>query len=204
MLEQRHQRLVVMAGVVALLFLACTIEEDLRINADGSGTYRVKISIPKQLGEGFGDFRKEAEKDGFTVEREGETEQERFILLRKNFSDVASLNDSHGRFELTTTDTGILRREYRLRATLQAVGFGSYKRRLLITMPGEVQSTSAGERSGSRVTWDGHQGGTIEVVASGFHLPVSSNQKLAFLTIAAGGLLFLAMRRRRRVPVPEA
>lgn len=69
--------------ITALLLLSCTVDEDLRINSDGSGTYRVRISVPKTFSEGFGDLRKEAVKNGFTVMEEGETERERFFVISK-------------------------------------------------------------------------------------------------------------------------
>jgi hypothetical protein len=202
MLRQRPTRALALAGIFSLILLSCVIEEDLRINADGSGTYRVKVSIPKELSEGFGDFRKEAEKDGFRVEQEGETEKERFVVLRKDFTDVASLSDSNNQFELSTTDVGFLRREYRLSVSLQAIGFGSYKRRMVITMPAKVLSASAGEIAGTRVTWEGSRGGTIEVTSSGMHIPLSRNQKgLLLAAIAAALLLVVRSRRRQQKPL---
>ncbi len=202
MLGQRSRRLAALASIFALVLLSCVIEEDLRINSDGSGTYRVRISMPKELG-GFDELRKELEKEGFQVDQEGETDKERFIVFRKAFSDVSSLNDSNNSFELTTVESGFLRREYRLRATLQAVDFGTYKRRLIVSMPGKVQSASAGEVAGSRVTWEGSTGGMLEIVSRGVYFPLSANGKLVLLVIALGAsFVLVTARRRRQVAAP--
>jgi hypothetical protein len=191
----------VLLAILSLLLLACVIDEDLRIDADGSGTYRARITIPKQLGEGFGDFRKEAENNGFVIEQEGQTEKERFLVIRKDFTDVTALNDSHTHYELTMTESGIMRRNYRLRASLNSVAFGSFKRRLTVVMPGNVTSTTAGEIDGGRVRWEGAGGGSLEIVSSGFYFPLSRNQKAAsVMVILVGVLLSVVMRRRRRQP----
>lgn len=192
----RRARLVLIAGTAALLLLACAVEEDLRLEFDGSGTYRVKVTIPKDLADGFGDLRKQAEKDGFVIAEEGETEAERFIVMRKEFTNVSSLNDDNSRFELTMTDRGLLRREYRFRATLQSVGFGAYQRHFTITMPCNVTSASDGTIDGSRVQWNASHGGTIEVAASGFYLPGSRNQRLLVIAIAVLSVALLVFRRR--------
>lgn len=194
MFREKSRRLGLVAGVLALLLLSCVIEEDLRINGDGSGSYRIKLTMPKELGA-FDELRKSVEKDGYQVEQEGETEKERFIVFSKTFTDVSALNDSHNEFELTIADSGFMRREYRLRARLRGVDFGSYKRRIVFSMPGKVQSATAGEIAGGRVTWEGSYGGALEIVSSGFYLPVNSTLSLGVL--ALGLLLFAAMRRRR-------
>jgi hypothetical protein len=184
--------------IASLLILACEIEEDLRIESDGSGRYSARISVPKELGD-FGELRKEAEKNGFAIMQEGETPKERFIVIRKDFTDISALNDSHARYELTMTESGFLRREYRLRASLEAIGFGSFKRRLTVAMPGKVSSTTHGEIDGSRVKWDTSAGGSLEIASAGFHLPLSRNQSRGLMvTIIGGALLLLALRFRRR------
>jgi hypothetical protein len=199
MFVTRRARLILIAGTAALLLLACAVEEDLRLDFDGSGTYRVKVTIPKSLADGFGDLRKQAEKDGFVVAEEGETETDRFIVMRKEFTDVSSLNDDNSRFELTMTDRGLLRREYRFRATLQSVGFGAYQRHFTLAMPCNVVSASEGTIDGSRVQWNASDGGTIEVIASGFFLPMSRNQRLLVLAVAMLGVALLVFRRRTSV-----
>jgi hypothetical protein len=196
----RHKPVVGVAAFVALLLVACVIEDDLRINADGSGSYRFKMTIPKELSDGFGDMRQKAEAEGFTVE-EGETDKERFIVLSKDFTDIAALNGTDNHFELTSTSTGFLRRDYRLRGTVQSLGYGSFKRHLIITMPGSVMSSDQGEINGSSVRWDATRGGTIEIAASGFYLPLSRNLRLLMALLAlASAALFVMARRRRGVP----
>ncbi len=188
-------------AIAALLLLSCVIDEDLRIHSDGSGTYRVRISIPKELAEDFGELRREAEKNGFEIADEGETGDERFLVIRKDFTDISALNDSNTRFELTTTDTGFVRREYRLRASLGAVGFGSFKRRLTVAMPGKVASATDGEIDGSRVKWDASADGSLEIVSSGFSLPLTRGQNTAIVMVIVAGLLLLIWSRvRRRQP----
>jgi hypothetical protein len=204
MLNRKSTRLVAIASACSLLFLlSCSIEEDLRINGDGSGTYRVRLAVPKELGD-FDKLRGEVKEEGFQVEEEGETEQERFIVFRKNFTEISSLNDSHHSFELTTTDIGIMRRGYRLRANFRALGFGSYVRRFVVSMPGDVQSATAGRIAGNRVTWEDFRQGTIEIEASGLYLPVSRSQWLFGLAAALAALLLFVAAHRRRQPVPAA
>jgi hypothetical protein len=196
----RHARLVIAAATVALLLLACTIEEDLRIEFDGSGMYRVKLSIPKDLAGDFGELRKQVEKDGFVVADEGKTETERFIVLRKKFSDITSLNDDHSHFELTITKRNALRRDYRFRAAFQPVGFGAYQRHFAVSMPCRVTSASSGEIDGSHVQWNASRGGTIEINASGFCIPLSRNQRTFAIAIATLGIVLLVFARGRRQP----
>lgn len=198
MFVNRRARLVIIAALAALLLFACDIEEDLRLELDGSGTYRVRLTIPKNLSDGFDDLRKQAETDGFTVADQGTTETERFIVLRKTFDDITSLNDDHSQFELTITRPGFLRREYRFRANLQSVGFGAYQRQFTVTMPVNVTSASAGKIEGSRVRWNARHGGTIEITASGFGIPLSRNQRgLVTMIVILGVVLFIFVRRRR-------
>lgn len=195
MFVRKRIRLLVMAATAALLLLACDIEEDLRLNFDGSGTYRIKLTIPRELAEGFGDLRKQAEKDGFTA-TEGTTETSRFIVLTKDFSDLAALNDDHSHFELTITESGLLRRDYRLLIRLQSIGFGAYQRRLSITMPCTVTSASAGDVDGSRVQWNASKGGSLEITASGIVIPVSRKTSVIAIVAVILGLALLASRRK--------
>jgi len=201
MLRRKLGSFPAMAGVLAILLWSCAIEEDLRISGDGSGTYRIKVSMPKEFGD-FGDLRQKAESEAFHVEQQGETEKERFIVLRKDFTSVSSLSDNNNRFELAATEAGFLRREYRFRATLQSVGFGSYKRHIVIAMPGGVKTATAGEVDGSRVSWDATNGGTIEIAAAGFYLPLSQSQRVSAAAVALAGAAFWAAKRRRQPGVP--
>lgn len=185
-------------ALAALLLLSCTVDEDLRVNSDGSGSYRARISVPKPFAEGFADLRKEATKNGFTVVEEGENDRERFFVISKDFADIEALNDSHTHFELTMTNTGFLRREYRLRAVLKAIAYGSFKRRFTVAMPGKVLSATDGEITGAGVRWEGSTGGSFEVVSSGFYLPLGAGQRTAVLVAIAVLLLFLVLRRRRQ------
>jgi len=203
MLRSRRKGVLLLTGVLSLFLFSCLLEEELVIHSDGSGTFRAKVTIPKEFGEGFADIRKDAEKEGFQIE-EGETEKERFIILRKKFDNVSALNDDGRRFELTMADSGFLRRQYLLRVQLPPVGFGGFTHRLVVTMPGKVQSATGGEFAGSRVTWEGKSGGTIEITAAGFYLPVSRTQRLLFLLVVVAGIVALLILRKRRQGQPPA
>jgi hypothetical protein len=196
MTSSRHSRGAAVAVLLSLLFFACALEEDLQINADGSGTYRVKLTIPKDLSSDFGDFKKDAAKNGFSIVEEGQTEKERFLMIRKDFTEITSLNDGHNVFELNIGKVGWLKRAYRLRASLQAVGYGSFKRNFVVTMPGEVTTSNQGEIDGSRVRWDATNGGSIEIMATGYAVPLSRNQGLLVVVVALGVALLVVGRKR--------
>lgn len=199
MTSSRHSRVVALAALLSLLLFACVMDEDLRINADGSGTYQVKVTIPKDLASDFGDLRKSVEKDGFTIVEEGQTEKERFLIFRKQFTNVSALNDSNANFELTIAKAGWLKREYRLRVALQSSGYGGFKRHFVVTMPGRVTATNVGEIDGSRVRWDASRGGKIDITASGYAIALSRNQRILMpLALIAGILLLIARRRTAR------
>jgi hypothetical protein len=204
MTNSRHWRGAALTALLSLILFACAIDEDLQINADGSGTYRIKVTIPKDLSSDFGDLRKSAEKDGFSVVEEGQTEKERFIVLRKDFTEITSLNDGNNRFELTIAEAGWLKREYRLRVSLQSVGFGSFKRHFVVTMPGNVTTTNQGEIDGSRVRWDATNGGSMDITATGYSVPLSRVQLILMLVAALGGVGLLIARRRRSVAPSSA
>lgn len=200
MTTSRHSRVAALAVLLSLLLFACVIDEDLRINADGSGSYQVKLTIPKDLSSDFGDLRKSAEKDGFTIVEEGQTEKERFLIFRKQFTNVSALNDQNGRFELTIAEAGWFKREYRLRVALQAVGYGAFKRHLVVTMPGKVTATDVGEIDGSRVRWDASRGGSIDITAGGYAIALSRNQRILMPVVLIAGILLLIARRRTARP----
>jgi hypothetical protein len=193
----RRSTLVIVIAAVALLTVACEIDEDLVVNANGSGSYRIKVTIPKSLTEGFAGLRQQAEKDGFTVD-EGTTKTTRYAILRKKFDDLKLLNDDNNHFELTIDKQGLLRRDYRLRVTLEPIAFGAYQRQFTITMPTTITSASAGEIDGSRVRWNASRGGTIEIAASGLVVPWSRNQGLLVIALSILVVsLFLFTRRRQ-------
>lgn len=201
MLPGRHSCCVAIAATVALLALSCVIDEELRINGDGSGTYRVKITVPKNLSGSLGDLRQKAATDGYRFISVTDAEDGHSVVYEKEFASVAALNDTHDHYELTISNAGFLRREYHLTCTVGSNAFTAFKRRLTIRMPGSITSASTGERNGDRVSWDCSNGGTIDIVASGFYLPLDGNQKelfIALLVIASGLLLFRAATRAHR------
>ncbi|MBV8516173.1 MAG: zinc ribbon domain-containing protein [Acidobacteria bacterium] len=192
----RPSRVAAFAALLSLLFFACAIDEDLRINADGSGTYRLKITIPEDLASDLGTVRTDAAKEGFTVVEEGRAGKDRFAILRKDFTDVTALNDSNSRFALTITKMGWLRREYRLDATLQPVGYGSFKRHIAVTMPGKISASDHGEIDGSRVRWDATTGGSIHITAGGYAIPFSRAASTLIIVATIAGLALLIARRK--------
>ena len=183
--------------------LACTIEEDLTINSDGSGAYIVRIIIPRKLGEDFTDLKREAARTGFAVVDEGKTERQTFLVLRKDFNDVASISDANSPFELRIDETGFLRRRYQFKASLPPIGLGSYVRQLSVRMPGSVLSSNRGEVEGSHVRLDMTRGGTLEITSSGYYLPGTRRQKYLLFTVfmLGVGALVASGGKRRKSPV---
>jgi hypothetical protein len=188
-------------GAIALLcFLSlalfgCELEDQLRIDADGSGTYRAKFLVEKEFGDALTKVREEAAKNGFRVAEEGETATRKFVVISKELKSLSELNDSSNRFELTVTDDGFLRKKYLLHAHVSSLS--GFHRQLTIDLPGSPQSTSVGELSGGHVIWDCTHGGDIEVASAGFALAPTRNQEMALLAVV-GLVLLMAVRSRRK------
>jgi hypothetical protein len=194
--SRRIRALVVCA--MTLLLAACEIEDDLVIRADGSGTYRVRVSAEILASSIIDSVEARAEEAGFRIIDRGEAAGKKFIVVRKDFKDVAELRGEQSNFELTVDRPSLFRRRYRLRITVASVKSAQFDRRFTITMPATVTATTAGVEDGSHVTWFCSNGGTIEITAAGFAMPE------ARVSVAIGaGVAFLAafvffVRRARR------
>jgi hypothetical protein len=201
----RTKRIAVVCCLAALLlFSACEIEDDLKLEADGSGSYRMKLLLPNELAFALPEIRSKATHDGFRVVEEGATADRKFVVLAKEFKQIGELNESGHIFDFQAGDAGFLRREYRFHASISHTP--AFKRVLTITLPAGVESTTAGDIAGNHIRWDCSNGGSLDAVAVGLHLPLSTNVKLA--TALAAVLLLLAvafqLRRRFRQPVAES
>ncbi len=198
-----RRSLLVFSFAVLSLLAGCELEDDLRIEADGSGTYRARVLVEKLLGAVLTRVRGEAEAKGFRIVEEGETPTRHFVVLRKDFTDVRSLDDEQSSYDLTIETRRFFWREYRLRATLGSVAGSAFDRRFTISMPARISSTTAGESNGTRVVWYCTNGGTIEVVAEGFHVPVTRRHVTVAIAIAALVLALVALFRRWASARPE-
>jgi hypothetical protein len=192
MSEGRHLqfpavRLLVLLSIT-LLLISCEIEESLKINADGSGTYLVRISVEKQFGQALPEIKSKAQQRGFIVTEEPETADRKVVLLTKNFSNVSELNDDTDTFSLIKTDAGGLKRGYLLTifSGTNVSANGWQKRTMRIVMPVAVLSASDGHTKDREVEWDSSRGGTLVVEAAGTPLPFG-------LTLTAAGLMLLLL-----------
>ena len=193
-----RRRIVVAACAIALLLTACEVEDELVIHADGSGTYQMKVTVEKLAGSIINRVRAAAEQEGFRTVAMGETMDRRFVILRKEFTDIRSLSGAQRNFDLQIRERSWFWREYRLYVSVGSVAGDAFERRFTIAMPAEVKSTTAGGHEGRRVTWYCANGGAIEVVAAGFHLPFREEHVVAVSGVLIVGLALLARRRRSR------
>ena len=195
--------------VLLLLFscsvLACEVEESLILNADGSGTYRAKVSIEKEFGEALSNLRSEVDKKGYRVVEEGETKTHRFVVLARDFKDVAELNDDEDTYALQIDRPSPVKGVYRLTLTFDGNATESgFERRTRVTMPAAVKQASVGQVSGRSVEWDSSHGGTMSIEASGFVVPLTKKQRwLALGVMAIGVVAIAALRLRRRATGPR-
>lgn len=186
-------------SAICLSLVACEVEEEIRLEADGTGSYRVKVMIEKEMGEVLSKLRSDAPRRGFTVVEEGETADRKFIVMARAFQDVAELNDDEDRYLLEVERSNPLTASYRL-----ALDFGSnpsangFSRTLRVFMPARVRSASAGTIDGSAVSWDCSHPGQVEIRAAGFAPTLIGKQRTVGVAVIAGGALLLAGLRLRR------
>lgn len=185
--------------------LACEVEEDIRLNADGSGTYRAKVSVEKQYGEALSERKGEADKKGFRIVEQGETKTHTFVVMARDFADVAELNDDEDSYTLQIDRPSALKGSYRLTLGFESSAAESgFKRRTRITMPVSIKQASVGTISGRSVDWDSSQGGTLSVEASGFVLPLTrSRRRIALGVIVLGVVAIGGLRWSRRARGPR-
>jgi hypothetical protein len=173
----RLRRSYQLISLVALLLLsACEVEETIDLHADGSGTYRAKVSVSKDFGEALDKVKQEAGQHGLRVLEEGQTAEEKFVVVGREFSKVSDLGDKDDTYSLVVAREGLFRRSYRFEAILrQNVAASGFERVLRVRMPGSVDSSSSGQASSHMVEWPCSQGGQLDVVASGFAIQELSN-----------------------------
>ncbi|HEY6141034.1 MAG TPA: hypothetical protein VI670_25030 [Thermoanaerobaculia bacterium] len=202
----RTNRFAVLCCLAALLLLtACEMEDDLTLRADGSGSYRVKLLLPNELALALPEIRSKAIHDGFRVLEEGATADRKFVVLAREFKQVSELNESGHAFDFQSGDAGFLRREARFHASISHTP--AFKRVLTITLPGEVKSSTAGDVTGNRIRWDCSNGGSLDAVAVGFYLPLSTETKaVSTIVVVLVLLAAVAVRLRRHVrqSIPES
>lgn len=193
-----HRSRIAGIALAALLIAGCEIEDDLVIQSDGSGTYQAHISAARIAGHVVDRLRAAAEQDGFRIVDVGETLTHRFIVIRKDFTDVRTLSNAQSNYELLIERPTFFTRRYVLRITLASVSGASFERRFRITMPGRVVSTTAGRDEGQQVIWFCDNGGTIEVIAEAGYLPFDGRAvavTAVALLLAAAAAAALAWRR---------
>lgn len=195
-------RTLIALSALCLLLAACEVEEELKLNADGSGTYRARILVEKEVGEALQEVRKDAPTRGFTVVEEGETANRKFVVVARDFKNVSELNDKDDTYALDVERSSPFKATYHLslnfRSNPSASGFS---RNMQVSMPATVASTSAGTATGSTVRWDCSHAGTLDVQAAGLVLPLTSNQrKMALAVLVLGVLLLVGVRVARRKP----
>jgi hypothetical protein len=193
--------LIALSGL-CLLLAACEVEEELKLNVDGSGTYRVRILVEKEVGEALQEIRKDAQARGFTVVEEGETANRKFVVVARDFKNVSELNDKDDTYALDIEQSSPFKRTYHLslnfRGNPSASGFS---RSMEVSMPATVASTNVGTATGSTVRWDCSHPGTLEVQAAGLVLPLTSNQrKVVLAVLILGALLLVGVRVARWRP----
>jgi Tol biopolymer transport system component len=162
--------------VVLLLMSACKVEETIDLRADGSGTYRAKISVTKDFGEAIDQVKREAGQHGLRVLEEGQTADEKFVVVGRDFSKMSDLGDKDDTYSLVVTREGWFRKSYRFEAILRKnIAASGFQRILHVRMPGSIDSSSSGQLSSHSVEWPCSQGGQLDVVASGFAIPELSS-----------------------------
>lgn len=187
-----------LCAVTTALLTSCEIEDDLQIRPNGSGTYRARIVVERIVSPVLQRIRGEAEREGFRIVEEGMTFTSRYLVVRKDFTQIRALSGRASNFDLKI-EQSYFRRRYRLHATLGAVSDESFERRFTITMPEKVTWASVGNIEGRRVTWYCSNGGTIEIVAEGIHLPLGSlSLTIAFAAACVVSVVVLIARRRQR------
>lgn len=189
----------VCVAAFTLLALSCEIEDEIRIHRDGSGSYRAKILVEKQLASALPEIRKEAVKDGFRIVDEGETETRHFIVMTRDFKNISEVGDSRNRMSFKATKAGWLRERYEFSASLPPSSGDGFSRQLTIVLPASIEQHTAGEVRGNTVVWDCTRGGELEMTATGFVLPFAVQSPVLGGVIAAAGLIgvFVLVLRRR-------
>jgi hypothetical protein len=194
----------VLALVLALLTAGCEIEEEIRLNPDGTGLYRAKVMLEKELVAMLPDLRRDYEKKGFRVVEQRETDNRHVIVVEREFKDLSEIGDEKNRYSFTTASANWLQRRYEFHASVPpADAMQGFSRQLTVALPGNVRRNTAGEVRGDTVVWDASKGGSLQVTSAG--LAPTASRWLAILLGVAGAVVLLAIglavsRRRRSAP----
>jgi hypothetical protein len=195
---RRFGRLV-LVSVISILLVSCELEEDFVIKRDGSGTYTVKLLIPKQFAKNLGDVPKEADEKGFRFVEQGETETHKYFVFAKDFKNVAEVAAGGDTYKLDIAKANIFRTDYNFNASVTSGVAQGFRRRMRVTLPVSIDETTAGDISGRSVSWDCTTGGNITILAAGTALPLTELQRAGVFAVLAAAIIgFVVFRFRRR------
>ena len=190
--------------VLALLVVSCELEEDIRLNPDGSGVYRATLSLEKELVALLPNLKSDYEKKGFRVIEERDTDTRHVIVVERTFKDLSEIGDSKNQYSFTASDANALQRRYELNMSIPgADGVEGFSRKLTIALPGRIEKNTAGEVRGGAVVWDASKGGSLQVTSVG--LKPTAFRWLAIL-LGAGAVIVLLVivlvvsKRKRNAP----
>jgi hypothetical protein len=188
-------------AVLCALLVACELDENIVINRDGSGTYTARISVEKQFAGALTEIKSKAAEGHYTVVEESDTADRHVLVIRREFHDIAELNDRTDHYALRVDRASRFKTSYFLQ--MKSGGGGAFngfqKRAVHITMPVGVTSATGATISGNRVEWDATNGGTLEVEASGVAMPFGLSPLIAVIVLALLAVAFIVLRRRRVV-----
>jgi hypothetical protein len=190
-------RLLVLFSLCCLL-TACDLDETLTFNVDGGGTYVARLSVEKQFAEYMPKIAEDARQRGFKVE-ESESPDRKILIMRRDFANVAELNDSKDTYSLLVERQAAFRRNYVLTVNINPAWVNSIQNRTIhVSLPVSVLSTTNGTISGRRVDWDCRNGRSLVIRAAGIPMPFGLNPALLALVllglIVAGAI---TLRKRR-------
>lgn len=196
----RHIYLALTAALLCITLLGCEVEEEIQLSSNGSGTYRVKILVEKELGEALPQIRQECQQKGLRIVKEGETTDRKFLLAERGFNRIDDLNDNTHTYTFSSLQATPTTANYELSATLRRPEMQTFSRTLRIVMPTGIKTATQGRVSGKSVEWDCSSGGTLYVVASGFSLPLTKKQQTLMLGIILFGIAAIVAIRLKRRP----
>lgn len=180
---------VAIAGLALAGLLACDTQEDLDIAADGSGRYSARISVEEPYKDRLAEIESKALAAGFEIDSRGSADRH-FLVVSKRFRDVSELNLEGATFSLRSRDVSSTKRTYTLRIDFPRTPKPDYRRIVHVSMPGKIISGGSGKAEGSKLEWDASYGGSTTIVASGFVVPLTREQKWM---IGGGALALLAL-----------
>jgi hypothetical protein len=151
-MRRTRTRTMLLALAIVALAGGCKIEEDLHLEADGSGEYRVRMTLQKMLG-GAPQVRQALIANGFEILEESVTHDSNLITARRTFEHVGEIDELHGSLEVE--DRGWLRRSYRLKLRVDDVQGQATERTFRVHLPVGIEETSAGRLDGKTLVAQG-------------------------------------------------